>query len=204
MGAVVRAGAVCILDEDLTIPVFDLTVSSDSELDISPGTWRRLDSLVVAHMLHVRPGAVESANASADQGNTQSEAAVSSVHIVNVVGEGVPVAPETPHRAPGRRRKQKSKSPRENTAEDSAVAGAPEETGRGRTVMEMLQSDTKYGRRFSCRRALRLGVADSGAPMLFCSQRKPEDWHTRVVLTPQQVDGLDLPRVLMVRRRMSW
>ena len=95
MGAVVRDGAVCILDEDLTIPVFDLTVPSDSDLDISPGTWRRLDALVAAHMLHVRPGAVESANASADQGNTQSEAAVSSVHIVNAVGKGVPVAPET-------------------------------------------------------------------------------------------------------------
>ena len=89
MGTVARDGAVCILDEDLTIPVFDLTVSSDSELDISPGTWRRLDVVVAAHMLLVRPGAVESANASADQGNTQSEAAVSSVHIVNVVGEGV-------------------------------------------------------------------------------------------------------------------
>ncbi|MFM7979347.1 MAG: hypothetical protein ACKPKO_08540, partial [Candidatus Fonsibacter sp.] len=37
-------------DKDPTVPVFDLTNSSDSDLDISLGTWQRLDELVAAHM----------------------------------------------------------------------------------------------------------------------------------------------------------
>ena len=43
-----------------------------------------------------------------------------------------------------------------------------------------------------------------GSYVVMFTRRKPEEWHPRVVLTPQQVEGLDLPKVLLARRRMLW
>ena len=73
--------------------------------------------------------------------------------------------------------------------------------------MEQLQADTKYGLCFchvQCRRALRPGVVASGARTRLSSQRKPEDWHARVVLHTQQAQELDLPKVMLARRRILW
>ncbi len=50
MATVVCGVAVHIADEDLTVPVFDAAPSSDSVLDISPATWRRLDEVVAEHI----------------------------------------------------------------------------------------------------------------------------------------------------------
>ena len=77
MATVARDVVVYILEDHWTVPVLYLTISSDSELDISPGTWRRLDDAVAAHMLEVAPPASASPNAHAGERATETESGVS-------------------------------------------------------------------------------------------------------------------------------
>ena len=75
---------------------------------------------------------------------------------------------------------------------------------RPRLLMDMLKADTKYNRCFTCRPALRPGVASSGSAMLMCSKRKADDLHTRVALKTEQVRELDLLVVMAISRRVCW
>jgi fructose-1,6-bisphosphatase/sedoheptulose 1,7-bisphosphatase-like protein len=109
MASVVCDVAVHIADAELTVLVFDLTVSSDSELVISPATWRRLDEVVAEHIRQNGGQRMETHTHSAVESSTLTETVSSQVHIVYGVGGGGTVAPAAPARAPGRRKRKRAR-----------------------------------------------------------------------------------------------
>ena len=79
-----------------------------------------------------------------------------------------------------------------------------DEDGHVTSTFERVQSDTRWGRCFSCRRALRPTVSRAGNAALMCPKKDPPNWHTRLELTPQQADLLDFPRVVYSQVRILW
>jgi len=79
-----------------------------------------------------------------------------------------------------------------------------DEDGHATSTFERVQSDTRWGRCFSCRRALRPTVSRAGNAALACPKKDPPNWHTRLELTPQQADLLDFPRVVYSQVRILW
>ena len=79
-----------------------------------------------------------------------------------------------------------------------------DEDGLVTSTFERVQSDTRWGRCFSCRRALRPTVSRAGNAALMCPKKDPPNWHTRLELTPQQADLLDFPRVVYSQVRILW
>ena len=112
--------------------------------------------------------------------------------------------PEGPAaRAPGARRSRRVRAP------PRRASGLPpprlvDADGHATTAFERIESDTRWGRCFSCRRALRPSVSRSGQALLSCSKKEPPNWHTCIPLTAQQADALDFPRVVYSKVRAIW
>ena len=122
--------------------------------------------------------------------------------LVRAGGE-VPTAGAAGEQDPAPTRRPRVRAPRRRAADPPAPRLVDAE-GHASTAFEAAQSDTRWGRCFSCRRALRPSVSRLGHAMLVCSKQKPADWRTRLQLTPQQADALDFPRVLRRQVRILW
>ena len=118
-------------------------------------------------------------------------------------GGAVPTAGAAGEQGPAPTRRLRVRAPRRRAADPPAPRLVDAE-GHASTAFEAAQSDTRWGRCFSCRRALRPSVSRLGHATLVCSKQKPADWRTRLQLTPQQADALDFPRALVQQVRILW
>ena len=113
-----------------------------------------------------------------------------------VVEPGAAAEPEDPAtRAPGARRGRRARAPR-RCAPGPPPPRMADADGHATTAFERIQSDTRWGRCFSCCRALRPSVSATGQAVLSCPKKDPPNLHTRLRLTPRQIDILDFPRVV--------